>query len=127
MKQRIEVQKSLNDNGLFVNADAQQLKQVVLNLLLNSIEAMERGGRIELTTQPGHDAIMLRITDTGCGIEAEALHRVWDPFFTTKERGMGLGMAIVRSVVERHGGRIAISSTPGRGTTVELSLPVIYS
>lgn len=127
MKHHVVLHKSLNENGLCINADQQQLKQVVLNLLLNSIEAMESGGRIELATQAGRDAMVLRITDTGCGIEPRELYKVWDPFFTTKERGMGLGMAIVKGVVERHGGRITISSAVGKGTTVEISLPLACS
>jgi len=99
----------------------------LLNILLNSLEAMQRGGRLEVAILPSAKQVRLRVTDTGCGISPEHQLHVWDPFFTTKERGMGLGLAIVKGVIERHGGRIAISSRPGKGTTVELFLPVTAS
>ena len=124
LKQGVNIDKSFNDNWLSVQADPQQLKQVVLNLLLNSLEAMGQGGRLEVVTQANPRRVTLRIADTGCGIDPEHQRDIWDPFFTTKERGMGLGLAIVRGVVERHGGQITICSTSGEGTTVELSLPV---
>ena len=124
LKQGIEIRNSSNDNGLVIHADPQQLKQVLLNLLLNGMEAMEGGGRLEVATQLKGDQAVLRVSDTGAGIAPEYLSQVWDPFFTTKERGMGLGMAIVKGVVERHGGSIHLSSTLGKGTTVEVSFPV---
>ena len=122
LKQGIEIHHSSNDNGLLIHADPQQLKQVLLNLLLNGIEAMDGGGRLEVATQVKGNALVLRITDTGTGIAPESFNQIWDPFFTTKERGMGLGMAIVKGVVERHGGSIHLSSVLGKGTTVEVSL-----
>ena len=67
---------------------------------------------------------MLTITDTGCGIPPQHEKDIWDPFFTTKERGMGLGLAIVRGVIERHGGEIRLESYPGHGTRVTLALPL---
>jgi signal transduction histidine kinase len=124
LRQGVEVVKSFQENGLVVQADPQQLKQVILNLLLNSLEAMSQGGRLEVATQAHPTSLALRIADTGCGISPEHQREVWDPFFTTKERGMGLGLAIVKGVVERHGGQITLSSQPGKGTVVELSLPV---
>ncbi|MBI3321505.1 MAG: GAF domain-containing protein [Candidatus Omnitrophica bacterium] len=127
LKQGVEVQKFFGENGVTVQADPQQLKQVILNLFLNSLEAMDRGGRLEVSTQADAIRLLLWVTDTGCGIAQEFQRQVWDPFFTTKERGMGLGLAIVKGIVERHGGQIEISSTPGKGTTVELSLPLVVS
>ncbi len=124
LRQGVEVHKSFGENGLAIQADPQQLKQVILNLLLNSLEAMEQGGRLEVTTQTNRTHLILRVSDTGSGILPEHQRDVWDPFFTTKERGMGLGLAIVKGVVERHGGQITLSSTPEKGTAVELFLPV---
>ena len=124
MKYGVDVRSSFGENGAVIQADPQQLKQVVLNLLLNSFEATTKGGLVEVTTRPGADGIILRIKDNGCGIPAEQLQHIWDPFFTTKERGMGLGMAIVKGIIERHGGIIRLFSVPARGTTVEISLPV---
>ncbi len=124
LKQGVEVRNRVEENGCLIQADPQQLKQVFLNLFLNSLEAMERGGRLDVATAVAGRSLTIRIMDSGCGIPPEQERHVWDPFFTTKERGMGLGLAIVKGVVERHGGRISLSSQPGRGTTIELSLPL---
>lgn len=126
MQQGVEVQASFQENGLTIQADPQQLKQVILNLILNSLEAMPQGGRLEVMTRATVKHLILKVTDTGSGIDPAHLREIWDPFFTTKERGMGLGLAIVKGVVERHGGVITISSTPGKGTTFELALPLAF-
>ena len=125
LKQGVEVRASFRENGMAIHADPQQLKQVIFNLVLNSLDAMPGGGRLEVATQLTRGQLSLRVTDTGQGIPPERLHEVWDPFFTTKERGMGLGMAIVRGAVERHGGQIGISSEVGKGTAVEVNLPLM--
>ena len=127
LTQGVEVKKSFGENGQAIQADPQQLKQVLLNLLLNSLEAMPDGGRLEVVTQADRTYLKLWVIDTGCGIAPDHHENVWDPFFTTKERGMGLGLAIVKGVVERHGGRISLSSTPEKGTVVEVSLPISSS
>ena len=124
LKQKVEVATAFGHNGLMLQADPQQIKQVLLNLLLNSLEAMPEGGRLEVATRTNHRDLTLQVTDTGCGIDPEQQRHVWDPFFTTKERGMGLGLAIVKGVVERHGGQITISSKPGQGAVVEIQLPL---
>ena len=124
LKQGVEVQRSFQENGFPVQADPQQLKQVLLNLLLNSLEAMEKGGTLTVATTSSTDRVKLTITDTGAGIAPADQRYIWDPFFTTKERGMGLGLAIVKGVVDRHGGSINVSSMPGKGTTIELFLPI---
>lgn len=124
LEQGVHVLKAFNENGLKIQADPQQLKQVLFNLLLNSLEAMPQGGQLEVSTEVNGHGLTLRIADTGMGIAPEQQKHVWDPFFTTKERGMGLGLAIVKGVVERHGGQISLLSQPGKGTTVEVSLPI---
>jgi len=123
LKQGVTVHAAFRDDGHVVQADPQQLKQVLLNLLLNSLEAMAQGGRLEVSTSVEGSRLTLRIADTGSGISPELQRRIWDPFFTTKARGMGLGLAIVKGIVERHGGEITLSSAPGQGTTVQLQLP----
>ncbi|MBI4343722.1 MAG: GAF domain-containing protein, partial [Candidatus Omnitrophica bacterium] len=123
LKQGVEVRKAFGENGATIQADAGQLKQVVYNLLLNGLEAMERGGRLEVSTQLHNGYLVLRVADTGCGISEEQQKSVWDPFFTTKERGMGLGLAIVKGIIERHGGQISLSSLAGQGTSIEIRLP----
>ena len=124
LKQGVEVKRSYDEDGLLVQADPQQMKQMLLNLLFNSLEAMPDGGRLEVITKPNRHYLTLRIADTGCGITSEHQQQVWNPFFTTKERGTGLGLPIVKGVVERHGGQITICSMPGQGTKVELNLPL---
>ena len=124
LKYGIRLEKSFSENGLTIQADPKQLKQVLLNLLLNSVEAMPAGGRLEVDTSVQDGQLILKIADSGCGIPEEHHHKLFDPFFTTKERGMGLGLAIVKGIMERHGGSIAIRSRPDVGTTVELVLPV---
>lgn len=104
--------------------DPGQMKQVFLNLLLNSVEAMERTGRITISTiqQNGHLKVVMN--DTGPGIAKNDLQHVFDPFYTTKPGGTGLGLSVVHSIVREHGGRVAIQSEVGRGTTVQMYLPV---
>ncbi len=109
-----------------VQGDAQHLEQVVINLLVNALEALpdaEHG--VTVTTLATADAVELRVADQGIGIPAGQCDRVFDPFFTTKQGrgGTGLGLAISHTLVREHGGRIGIESTPGQGTTVTVSLP----
>lgn len=124
LQQRIDVHHAAKQNGLVIEADPQQLRQVLLNLFLNSLESMPDGGRLHVSTEVSGSYLTLSIKDSGSGIAPDDQRHIWDPFFTTKERGMGLGLAIVKGVVERHGGRISLTSKPGKGTTFHLSLPI---
>ena len=104
--------------------DADRFGQVLLNLFLNAIAAMEAGGtlRVSLARQdPGK--IRIEVADTGCGIKKEDLPRIFDPYFTTKPSGTGLGLPIVQKIVEAHGGEVQIVSEPGKGTTATILLP----
>ncbi len=104
--------------------DSRELNKAVMNLIVNAIESMKPGGTLTVRTERGDDgAVRIRVADTGSGMSEATRARLFDLFFTTKTGGTGLGMAIVRSAVERHGGRIAIDSAEGRGTTVEIMLP----
>ncbi len=109
-----------------VFCDAAQVEQVLLALMMNALEAMPQGGR--LTLRGRHERaraeVVLEVEDTGAGIPPELLPRLFEPFFTTRERGNGLGLAISRTIVERHNGRIEARSTPGQGTTFVVTLPV---
>ena len=118
----IAVQTRFGDVGPVV-LDADRMLQAVLNLLLNAIQAMPDGGTLSVSAQAVRDRLELRVADTGSGIPREDLDRVFDPYFTTKNQGTGLGLATVRTVVEAHGGRVRIVSEPGRGTEVTLDLP----
>jgi len=107
-----------------VKADEGQLRAVFLNLLRNSREAMPRGGVIAVATRLAPDGgVEARVEDTGGGISAEALPRIFDPFYSTKEKGTGLGLAFAQQVVQEHGGTIRCESEPGRGTLFVVRLP----
>jgi signal transduction histidine kinase len=100
-----------------VHVDREQFKRVLVNLLQNAIEALEGPGRVAVTILPSAgDRVQVTVTDTGPGIPAEYLPRVTEPFFTTKRGGTGLGLAIAARIMERLGGRLSVTSTPGAGT-----------
>jgi PAS domain S-box-containing protein len=108
-----------------VQADAGQLEQVFLNLVLNACDAMPTGGEIQVRTHLSADQLVIEFTDTGTGIPPENLKRIFEPYFTTKEaKGTGLGLAICQRIVEAHGGQINVTSQPGQGTTFQVNLPV---
>jgi signal transduction histidine kinase len=128
-KHAIEVFREFRVSNSHIHADGGQLKQVFLNVFLNSIQAIERGGRITVVTdvvptRPGFVRIL--ISDTGPGIPAPVLPRVFDPFYTTKEDGTGIGLSISYGIISRHGGEIDISNVEegeAGGTTVSIDLP----
>jgi PAS domain S-box-containing protein len=106
--------------------DPVQLEQIVLNLAVNASDAMPSGGALRVTlAEPGPEAVVLSVSDTGVGMDDGEVQRIFEPYFTTKSanRGTGLGLATVRSIVEGVGGRISVRSTPGEGTTFDISLP----
>ena len=105
--------------------DAQQLEQVLLNLLSNAVDAMPRGGRVRIVLGREEGRVRLEISDEGTGIAPEILGRIFDPFFSTKEigKGTGLGLAISYGIVKDHGGDILVRSQPGQGTTFTILLP----
>lgn len=106
-----------------VEVDASQIKQVVLNVLLNSLEALHQHGQIMISTFAINGHLELALSDTGQGISEEDLPRVFDPFYTTKISGTGLGLAVVHGIVKEHGGRVMVDSKLGYGTTVRIQLP----
>ncbi len=127
----INVVKKYPGSGLNLIGDASQLKQLFLNLLLNSLQAMPHGGELIISARPEGDSksdgsVSIEITDSGAGIPPELMPKVFDPFFTTKDNGTGLGLSISYGIVGRHGGDIGITSrTDGKatGTTVWVRLP----
>jgi two-component system sensor histidine kinase PilS (NtrC family) len=113
---------------LIVSGDAQRLRQVFWNLLINAAQAIEGGGSVSVSAAPGSgelaDHVLVRISDSGCGIPAESLENIFDPFFTTKTNGTGLGLAIVYRIIIDHGGAIDVKSEQGKGTIVTIRLPL---
>ena len=106
--------------------DPDRINQVLLNLYLNAIESMESGGElgVELSADEENHRIEIRVSDTGCGIPGEHLSRIFDPYFTTKSTGTGLGLAVAHNIMEAMGGKIKISSQPGKGTTFCITIPI---
>jgi two-component system NtrC family sensor kinase len=105
-----------------VHCDAAQAEQLLLALVMNAIEAMPRGGNLWLRTRAAGSEAQIEVQDDGAGIPPEMLPHMFEPFQTTKERGVGLGLAVTRQIVERHQGRIEVQSQPGRGTTFLVTL-----
>ena len=118
------IMRDYQDGLALVPADSDKLRQVLLNLILNAVQAVEPGGRVTLVVEPAGRQMLVRVRDNGPGIPAEKLKRVFEPFFTTRPGGTGLGLAIARGIVVEHGGRIDIASAPGDGTTVTVALPM---
>jgi signal transduction histidine kinase len=123
--QHIELEKKLYSGQIIVNIDQDEMNQVIRNLIKNAIEVMpERGKiivRIDITQE---NMAKIEIEDTGPGIAKDVLEKLFTPFFTTKARGTGLGLAVVKKVIERHKGKVEISSIVGKGTCFKLYLPV---
>lgn len=105
-----------------IEADAGQVRQAVVNLVMNACDATPEGGRIRVTTREANGRVLLEIADTGQGIPPEVLPRLFDPFFSTKEKGTGLGLSVVYGIVERHGGKVEVESAPGAGSTFRIAL-----
>lgn len=112
------------DSDTRIHVDVEQLKQILLNLMKNSIEAMKEGGILTVESRLDEHAVHLHVRDTGDGISPEYLVRIFDPFFSLKEEGTGLGLPISRRMVENHGGDIQVSSKLGEGTEIIISLPL---
>jgi two-component system, sporulation sensor kinase E len=104
--------------------DATQIQQALVNLIKNAMQAMTKGGTLALQTGEGSDDVWVSVSDTGGGIPQEQINRIFEPFYTTKKKGSGLGLMIVQRIVRAHGGRIDLESHVGRGTTFRIWLPL---
>jgi len=114
----------LTEDSQTIRVDVDKTKRVFANLLKNAVEAMPNGGKLEIKSKTGKDKVKIAFSDTGPGIPKEALDRLFVPLFTTKAKGMGLGLAICKRFVEAHGGIITAESTLGKGTTFTVTFPV---
>jgi signal transduction histidine kinase len=125
-ERRIAVERRLSANLPPVRASRDQMKQVFLNLILNGVEAMPGGGKLEVKSWRENSFVKIAICDTGCGIPPENLPKIFDPFFTTKRavHGVGLGLSVCYNIVHQHGGTIEVESEVGKGSTFTVKLPV---
>ena len=120
----VSIHRELAENLPKVMGDHVQLQQVVLNLLLNGIEAMHNtNGELRITSKARENEVLISVTDTGVGLPAEKVDQIFDAFFTTKPQGTGMGLAISRSIIEAHGGRLWATPNSGRGATFHFALP----
>lgn len=106
-----------------VNGDKELLKQVIMNIVINAVQAMPSGGTIGLRMRHENGSVLVDICDTGEGIPSEYLERIFDPFFSTKDAGTGLGLAISAKIIQAHDGAITVQSEPGKGSTFRLRFP----
>ena len=122
----VEVKANFGAKDVEIKADQTQISQLVMNIVLNAYDALrDEGGEVRVSTRRSGDEVIIKFRDTGCGMDAETVSRIFDPFYTTKEsgKGTGLGLAIVAQIVETHGGRIYVESEPGEGTEFRIYLP----
>jgi len=120
----IELQADLDPNLPAIQADPEQIKRALQNLVLNAMDAMPGGGRLRICTRQYNSTVILEVSDTGQGLTKEECDRLFTPYYTTKQHGTGLGLAIVQSVVSDHGGTISVESQPGSGATFRIELPI---
>ena len=120
---RVQLRMKRFGADVFVMADERLVKQAVLNLMLNAVQAMPNGGELILAVNDGQDEAVIEVIDTGSGIEAEAISRIFDAYYSTKKSGTGLGLAMTRRIAEEHGGRVSVSSEVGKGSNFSLHLP----
>ena len=127
---RVDYEPPLRD--IIVNADAPQMEDAVLNLIINAIEAIEDEGRVEVNVRLGEheseksaDEAIIEVSDNGRGISEENVKQIFNPFFTTTQGGTGLGLPAVRRIAHLHGGRVAVKSQPGEGSSFSIHLPLI--
>ena len=120
----ILVEQILRSDLPLIEVDRHQIKQAIYNIIKNSLQAMASGGMLRIQTDMDDNYMTLQFTDTGGGIPAEHMARIFDPYFTTKPTGSGLGLMIVRRIVREHGGEIDIVNDEGRGISLTLRLPL---
>jgi len=120
----VEIETAFTAADPLVQADADQLKQVLVNLVSNAVQVMEEsGGTIMVRVWDDDAFVFISVTDNGPGMAAEVLDKVFDPFFSTRDGGTGLGLTIVHRIIDQHGGRVEVESGPGEGTTFTVALP----
>lgn len=124
-RQRVTIKRSLADNLPSIVADPGQIHQVLVNLVVNAMQAMPEGGEVSISTANRHGMVEFSVSDTGVGMDDELKQKIFMPFFTTKEidQGTGLGLSVVHGIVSAHNGRIDVESSPGEGSVFRVFLP----
>ena len=128
IKQKINLRQEFGSQLPLVNIDAEHLYRALLNIMVNAVQAMPEGGDLTLRTKRllgDDDMLVIEISDTGLGMTTEVGRQALNPFFTNKNRGTGLGLAIANNIIIAHHGRLEFASSPGKGTTFMLKLPVV--
>lgn len=125
-RHNVQVVLSMDPGTPHVMGDSDQLSQVLINLIMNAVHAMPDGGALRVGVGRENDRVKLTVSDTGCGIPKDVLHKIFDPFFTTKEfgKGTGLGLTVVKGIIEEHRGSIMVESEHGKGSTFTIHLPI---
>jgi two-component system NtrC family sensor kinase len=125
--EKVTIEELLQEGLPEVRGDMNQLQQVLLNLSLNACTAMPAGGKLSIHTAAVGERVMLKVSDTGCGIKAEHLDHIFEPFFTTQDvgKGTGLGLSVTHGIIEQHGGELEVESHEGKGTTFTIYLPAL--
>jgi signal transduction histidine kinase len=124
-RKEIALRKELAADAPTMQCDPEQLKQVILNLAINAIQAMPEGGEIILSARQEKNQYLIQVKDQGCGISEANLDKTFDPFFTTKENGTGLGLPVAHQIVSQHGGILKVERNPDRGMTFSVILPLV--
>lgn len=119
----VEIFDKVDDN-LEISADSNSMKQVLLNLLINAIDSIQKGGHVEVYGTRQHGKAIITVSDTGCGMADEVLGKIFDPFFTTKDHGTGLGLAIVKKIIQENSGQLFVHSRVGAGTKFTMEFAV---
>ena len=128
IREDIETHFQLSDENAYIDCDTQQLSQVLLNLVINAIDAMPLGGELRVSVDVSEKAVVYSVSDTGVGIDASVSDQIFEPFYTTKgDMGSGLGLSSSLGIVKQHDGEMSFASAPGQGTTFELVLPRVAS
>jgi len=122
--ENIELTKRLDTDLNEIEVDPDQIQKVLLNIIMNAVQAMPEGGKLTVSTREEGKFLEVEITDTGGGIPEETLDKIFEPLFTTRAKGIGLGLAVSKSIVDRHGGHIEVKSEVGEGTTFKVKLPL---
>jgi len=122
--ENIRLNKRLNSSLPEIEIDADQIQQVLVNIITNAAQAMPDGGRLSIGAREKAKFLEVEVTDTGGGIAEDVMEKIFDPLFTTRAKGIGLGLAVCKSIIDRHEGHIEVKSKTGKGTTFRIKLPL---